>query len=100
MSRRRCLTRRCSRCARARRPTSIIGRRAQHNMIIRIIATIVRALWVLIEYPYLLRYKVKPAKDWDRHSAKLWDAANAIELVGMVLGFTRIGRIQMSSSLV
>ena len=69
-------------------------------MIIAILATIVRALWVLIEYPYLLRYKVKPAKDWDRHSAKLWDAANAIELVGMIFGFTNIGRIQTRSSFI
>ncbi len=69
-------------------------------MIIRILAVIVRVLWVLIEYPYLRRYRVKPGKDWDRHSAKLWDAANAIEVVGMVLGFTGIGRIQTRSSLV
>ena len=62
-------------------------------MIIPISATIIRAL-MLIEYPYLRRYKVKPAKDWDRHSARLWDAANAIEPVGLVLGFTNIGRMQ------
>ena len=70
------------------------------TMIIPILAIIVRALWLLIEYPYLRRYKVKPAKDWDRHSAKLWDAANAIDLVGMVFGFTNIGRIQTHGSLV
>jgi protein-S-isoprenylcysteine O-methyltransferase Ste14 len=69
-------------------------------MIIPIIATIIRALWLLIEYPYLRRYKVKPAKDWDRHSAKLWDAANAIEPVGMVLGFTNIGRMQTRGNLI
>ena len=69
-------------------------------MIIPIVAIIVRALWLLIEYPYLRRYRVKPAKDWDRHSAKLWDAANAIEPVGLVLGFTNIGRIQTRSNLI
>ena len=63
-------------------------------MIIPLLATTIRAFWVLIEFPYLLRYKVKPAKDWDKHSAIVWDIANAIELVGMTLGFTRIGRIQ------
>ncbi len=65
-------------------------------MTIPILATIVRALWVIVEYPYLRRHRIKPARttrDLDKHSAKLWDAANALELVGMVLGFTRIGRI-------
>jgi len=60
-------------------------------MLIPILAIMVRALWIVIEYPYLRRYKVKPAKDWDRHSPKLWDAANALELVGMIFGFTISG---------
>ena len=63
-------------------------------MLLPILATIIRLLWVLIEYPYLRRYRVQPSKDWDKHSAKLWDIANLIEPVGMVLGFTNIGRIQ------
>jgi protein-S-isoprenylcysteine O-methyltransferase Ste14 len=62
-------------------------------MIIPIFATAIRLLWISIEYPYLRRYRVKPAKDWDRHSAKLWDAANLLELVGMFLGFAGVGRI-------
>lgn len=61
---------------------------------IPIFATAIRLIWVLIEYPYLRRFRVKPAKDWDRHSARLWDAANVLELVGMVLGFAGIGQIQ------
>ena len=69
-------------------------------MRIPIIATIIRALWILIEYPYLRRYRVKPTKDWDRHSARLWDAANAIEPVGMILGFTSIGRMQTRSNFI
>jgi len=69
-------------------------------MIIAILATIIRGLWILIEYPYLRRFRVKPARDWDRHSAQLWDAANAVEVVGMVFGFTEVGRIQRSSSYV
>jgi protein-S-isoprenylcysteine O-methyltransferase Ste14 len=68
-------------------------------MTVPILAIIVRALWLLIEYPYLRRYKVKPAKDWDRHSAKIWDAANTVEPLGMVLGFTNIGRIQTGTNL-
>jgi protein-S-isoprenylcysteine O-methyltransferase Ste14 len=67
-------------------------------MTIPILATTIRALWVLIEYPYLRRYEVKPAKDWDRHSRNVWDIANALELVGMVFGFTQIGRMQTGRS--
>ena len=60
---------------------------------IRIVATAIRLLWVLIEYPYLRRFRAKPSRDWDRHSARLWDAANLLELVGMILGFAGIGQI-------
>lgn len=63
-------------------------------MTIPILATAIRALWALIEYPYLRRYEVKPAKDWDRHSRNVWDVAHVMELVGMVLGFASIGRMQ------
>jgi protein-S-isoprenylcysteine O-methyltransferase Ste14 len=69
-------------------------------MVIPISATVIRALWLVAEYPYLRRYKVKSAKDWDKHSAKLWDAANAIELVGMILGFIGVGRIQTETHLI
>ena len=68
-------------------------------MIIPILATIIRAL-MIIEYPYLRRFKVKPLKDWDRNSAKLWDIANAIEPIGMILGFTSIGRIHTGTKLI
>src|SRR5260370_40152695 len=69
-------------------------------MMIPILATIVRALWIIVEYPYLRRFKVKPLKDWDRNSAKLWDIANAIEPVGMILGFTSAGRIHLQTKLI
>ena len=62
-------------------------------MLLPILATVIRLI-MLIEYPYLRRYRVKPTRDWDKHSAKLWDIANLIEPVGMILGFTNIGRIQ------
>src|SRR6185295_6709251 len=67
-------------------------------MVIPIFATAIRLFWVLIEYPYLWRYRAKPSKDWDRHSAKLWDAANVLELVGMVLGFAGVGQIHVSTN--
>ena len=69
-------------------------------MTIPILATVIRVLWLVIEYPYLRRYRVSPAKDWDKHSAKLWDAANAIEPIGMVIGFNGLGRIQMGGNVI
>jgi len=67
---------------------------------IPILATVVRAFWLIIEYPYLRRYRVSPAKDWDKHSAKLWDAANAVEPIGMVIGFIGFGRIHTGGNAV
>jgi len=69
-------------------------------MMIPILATVIRALWLIIEYPYLRRYKIKPAKDWDKNSAKLWDIANTIEPVGMIVGFTSLGRIERGSGFI
>jgi protein-S-isoprenylcysteine O-methyltransferase Ste14 len=63
-------------------------------MLVPVIATVLRALWLAVEYPYLRRYRVEPAKDWDRKSALLWDVANAVELVGMLLGFVGVGRMK------
>lgn len=65
-----------------------------------ILATTIRLLWVGIEYPYLRRYRVPPARDWDRNSAKAWDIANVIEPVGMILGFTSVGRIHTATNLI
>ena len=55
---------------------------------------------MLIEYPYLRRYRVRPTKDWDKNSAKVWDIANLIEPVGMMIGFTTIGRIHTGTKLI
>jgi len=69
-------------------------------MLVPIIATIIRVTWVAVEYPYLRRFRVKPTQDWDKHSAKVWDVAHAIEVLGMVLGFLGIGRMQFAPHLV
>lgn len=54
---------------------------------------------VLIEVPYLRRHRTASARDLDHHSAGLWDFANAIEPIGMILGFTSIGRIHAGSEI-
>lgn len=69
-------------------------------MLIPIVATAIRLLYVAFEYPYLRRNRIKAAQHWDKHSAKLWDVANAIEPVGMVLGFARIGRMQSAPRII
>jgi protein-S-isoprenylcysteine O-methyltransferase Ste14 len=69
-------------------------------MIIQILATLIRAAWVIIEVPYLRRFKVKPRRDWDKRSAQIWDLANAIEPIGMILGFTGLARINAGSNLI
>lgn len=69
-------------------------------MIIPILATILRAAWLIIEVPYLRRFRVRPGKDWDKRSGQLWDFANAIEPIGMILGFINIGNIQTGSNLI
>jgi protein-S-isoprenylcysteine O-methyltransferase len=69
-------------------------------MLLPTLATAIRLIWIMVEYPYLRRFRVKPTKDWDKHSAKFWDVANAIEPVGIVLGFIGIGRIQMLPNLI
>jgi len=68
-------------------------------MVIQLLATLIRAVWVSIEVPYVRRFMVQPRKDWDKHSGLLWDIANALEPIGMILGFTDIGRIRTGSSL-
>ena len=70
------------------------------TLTIPILATVIRALWLVIEYPYLRPSRVSPAKDWDKHSARLWDVANAIEPIGMVMGFIGIGGIQTSGHVI
>jgi protein-S-isoprenylcysteine O-methyltransferase Ste14 len=69
-------------------------------MLVPIIATVVRAVWLAVEFPYLRRYRVKPARDWDRRSALLWDVANALEPIGMALGFFGVGRMWGAGALV
>lgn len=64
------------------------------------LATVIRALWVVIEVPYLRRHSVKRARDLDKHSAKVWDLAHVLETVGVVLGFASIGRIHTAANLI
>jgi len=68
--------------------------------VISLAAILIRLLWLVIEYPYLRRFRAQPSRDWDKHSAKLWDAANLIEPVGLVLGVLSVGRIDTLNHLI
>jgi protein-S-isoprenylcysteine O-methyltransferase Ste14 len=69
-------------------------------MLIPIIATALRLLYLLVEFPYLRRNRLRTKQNWDKHSAKLWDFANAIEPVGMILGFAGIGSMQTAPRMI
>jgi protein-S-isoprenylcysteine O-methyltransferase Ste14 len=69
-------------------------------MIIPILATVIRVLWLLVEYPFVRRHHVRPAKNWDKNSAKVWNIAAVIELAGMVLGFAGIGRVNAWTNII
>src|SRR6266550_697607 len=69
-------------------------------MTIPIIASVIRGLWFIGEVLHQRQQQVKLLKNLDKNSGRLWDAANAIEPVGMILGFAGIGRIQTGSGLV
>ena len=69
-------------------------------MTIPIIASLIRVLWLVGEILHQRQQQVKLLKNRDRNSGRLWDIANAIEPVGMILGFTRLGRIQTGGSLI
>jgi protein-S-isoprenylcysteine O-methyltransferase Ste14 len=67
-------------------------------MTISILATVVRALWLLAEMLHAARHKVIPDKDWDRSSLKILKAATLALPVGAVIGFTDVGHIQTAGN--
>ena len=50
-----------------------------------------RAAWLLIEVPYLKRFRICGKQDWDKHSGRLWDFANALEPIGLFLAYLGVG---------
>jgi protein-S-isoprenylcysteine O-methyltransferase Ste14 len=68
-------------------------------MTIRIVAIVIRALWFVAEKTHALRHKVTPAGDWDKSSLTIWMAADLTIPLGVIIGFTEIGRIQTETNL-
>jgi protein-S-isoprenylcysteine O-methyltransferase Ste14 len=63
------------------------------NMIL-ISAIAIRIVWLAVEVPYLRRFRISARQDWDKHSAQIWDFANALEPIGLLLAFLGIGAFQ------
>jgi len=77
-----------------------MGQLINMPILIPVAALIIRLLWVAFELSLSRRYRIKPVKDWDKQSAKLWDVANVFEPLGLVLGFIGIGQIAVGSNLI
>ena len=68
-------------------------------MTISILATVIRALWFVVEMTHALRHKIKPADNWDKSSLTIWMAADLTIPLGVIIGFTETGRIQTEENL-
>jgi protein-S-isoprenylcysteine O-methyltransferase Ste14 len=67
-------------------------------MNVSILAAGVQATWLIIQWrggviTIEKPWQQQPVRNWDRHSSTVWDAANVIEPVGLVLGFLGVSRI-------
>lgn len=70
-------------------------------MTVAILAAVVQATWLVVEWrrgyitiekPWQQQSSDTSVKNWDRHSNSVWDLANAVEPVGLVLAFLGVGR--------
>ena len=72
-----------------------------------IIAAVVHVLQLFVEWrrgsisverPRLPR-RLTSVRDLDRHSSTVWDTANLIEVVGLVLAIVGVGRFNVENSI-
>ena len=66
-------------------------------MAIPIIATVIRGLWLIAEWIHSLNHKAE-STDWDKFSRTVWDVGTCIGVIGVVVGYTDVGRIETGSS--
>src|ERR1044071_7553218 len=67
-------------------------------MTIPIIATVMRGLWLMAEWIHSLNHHAESAER-DKFSRTIWDVGTCIGVVGVVVGYTDVGRIKTESSL-
>jgi protein-S-isoprenylcysteine O-methyltransferase Ste14 len=66
-------------------------------MVIPIIAILIRALWLIAEWRHSLSHKTESA-DLDKLSRTIWSAATFVGIVGVIVSFTNLGRIEKEFS--
>jgi protein-S-isoprenylcysteine O-methyltransferase Ste14 len=61
-----------------------------------IVAVCIRIIWLVIEVPYVRRFRVGQKQPWDKYSALFWDLASGIEATGLVLAYFGFGLLHIS----
>ena len=62
-------------------------------MLIRLLASVLCALWWIAEFTRSLREK-QPFSDSDRGTSRLWDTSHLIAVIGIAVGFTALGHLR------
>ncbi len=65
-------------------------------MTIPIIATVMRGLWLIAEWIHSLNHKAESAER-DKFSRTVWDVGTCVGVVGVVVGYTDVGRVETGS---
>ncbi len=53
----------------------------------------IRIAWLALEVPYLRRFRISGSTSRDKNSGSLWDLANALEPLGLLLAYLGFGVI-------
>lgn len=67
-------------------------------MVTPVIATVFRGLWLVAEY-FHARNRKLDSTHWDKFSSTVWDVGTCISVVGIIVGYTDVGRVHTDSSL-
>jgi protein-S-isoprenylcysteine O-methyltransferase Ste14 len=61
-----------------------------------LVAVIIRIVWLVLELPHLRRSRRQSDENCDQNSGRVWDAANLVETLGLVLAFWNVGHLQLN----
>ncbi|MGA7925658.1 MAG: isoprenylcysteine carboxylmethyltransferase family protein [Candidatus Sulfotelmatobacter sp.] len=64
-------------------------------MLIRLLASVLCALWWIVEFTRSSLQGKEPVNDSDKGTSRLWDASHLIAVIGVGMGFTHLGRIRI-----
>lgn len=60
-----------------------------------ILAFLIRIVWVVLELRHQRRSPSQPHENCDHYSGRVWDAANLVETIGLVLAFWNVGHFEL-----